>query len=287
MPLAAGRAEFNEYSSSSPWLYAFVDAAKRLPGYSDVFLDESPPEWPAGSRTSSFDLGQIGFKNWLLKTPPALSGFGIYLQNPSGTSGIIPTNNINQIYNSGTPYAKCIIACDNVMDSLLVTFYAYTGAANLNNSTLLEPKGPAIFFLAKDMEDGIFGGYGGPTATEGGGTVTNIIGESGIWFAGTVDYDTDNGVFSRVGDVTPSPSGSTNYWNKGAIFFKMPNYTKSDIPLAKSMMVSLVKPHITESNKRFSKYYSDRKTVNPARYANFSNYSESLIIPFIDPWCPF
>lgn len=273
MPLLAGAAEFSSFPYYTAWVQAFINAVNQLPDY---------PDYPnlSASAMATVDLGPLGFKNWRLYAYPSS---GLSLITPVGYTFSIPGMEMSKLgsISSNNSYvkAKCIIACDKNLDSLLVTFYTNSGTAKCSDeevygSTYNET---SIFFLAKDMAGNIFAGSGGPSNTNGVGTITNIIGETGPPISmGSTDTDTGEGVFSCQNVFTNENN------NKWLILSKMPNYTIESIPLAKSMMIALTIPTVSNDQYKFNIYYRDGNQV----YANFSRYSETRRIPFIDPWCP-
>lgn len=273
MPLLAGAAEFSSFPYYTAWVQAFINAVNQLPDYPDYQNLESTP-------SATMDLTPLGFKNWRLYTyPPG----GLSLITPSGRMFSIPGMDMTKV--NGIPSdnsyvrAKCIVACDKNLDSLLVTFYTNSGVARCSDETVYSStyNETSVFFLAKDIAGNIFAGSGGPSNTNKVGTITNIIGDNSVQFlTGNTDTDTGEGVFSCQNLFTNENS------NKWLVLSKMPNYTREDAPLAKSMMIALTMPTVANDQYKFNIYYRDGKQV----YANFSRYSETRRIPFIDPWCP-
>lgn len=283
MPLLAGSASFTSNSVTlyyTPWLQAFVNAINQLTEYPNL------PD-TSGTPTATIDLSPIGFENWRLYAQPPS---GLNIISPNGRFLNIPAVDMNTLYNfiSSNPtganakYAKCLIACDSAMDSMLVTFYTKTSSANVSDRAADSAIGTSTFFLARDLEGDIFAGSGGPSQSHSIGTITRIMGSDGIiWLNGNTDSDTGDGVLScNTGVYTNTLSlVSPNKW---LILSKMPNYTKTTIPLAKSMMIGLAIPRKPDDATSFNTYYR----VNGQIYANFSRYSQRGRIPFIDPWCP-
>lgn len=217
---------------------------------------------------SYMDLDPIGFNGWRIGASDDYGVSDLYLQNPNGDRQTVwEGNRWFEFTGSSTYYqaSKTIMVYDDNMDSIIFAFSGSTYEDNINHydGEMSSDGKMAIIFLAKDVNDNIFGGIG-TTAPE------YLLGKNTILKLSDMD------LFQQK-----------HIENDSFLLYltNMMNLTEKDAPLAKTMMMAMTIPKTQPNLKRYGTYYS--YIFNGKKYANLSCVTPSTRAQIFDPFCPY
>lgn len=298
-------------NSSEMLLHAMVNAFKKVPKYGGLSVDNSL-NW---FHTVKLDL--LGFDGWQISATyventasTAGRGKALYLLPPGftlhspniATSQPIKTCMDTDPSNLGYGrdyggFAKCLIAYDEVegeICSLLIALYGGSSPSVGLNDILYknsygESYGPAIVFLAKDVNGDIFGGGGcSDFVLSSGGTSIHYDMPVDMIFGKNGELDANvsvGGSYANLSVVAPFKP-NTNCNNRGMLYLtRMINFTSDNLAPAKSMMMGVAVPTKTPSD---SSKFGISYEIGGKKFINFGNLgAQSSRSPLIDPWCPF
>lgn len=222
-----------------------------------------------------FDLTPLGFNNWKFEILEGNTYCGVALCNPNNAR-IESLGYRSSWGDSGLASckARCTVLSDDSMDSIIVAISSNPAGFDSvpSENTMHTAAGFIIWFLAKDSDNGIFGGLvedNKDTKKELSSGPILLIGETGAYNLNGSD------LFSK----------RSNENDLDVLYLtSMPNWTVENKPLAKSMMMSVTIPKDEEKNNlKFGTYYS----IGGKQYGNLSPTNPLARSPLIDPWCPY
>lgn len=290
MPLIAGS---NKTVGNTPTslLYALGDALMKSTGASHIYTEEVMIGGYYPDERISVNLGEALYNNehrillYGYKDGNGQSAPYVLSTDMGNTSSGLVIAVDPEYLGYGERYggyAKCLLAYDDRMDSVMIALYGGETPASTSDEDLYSDYGPVIIWLAKTESGSLCIGNGSSIYTDSDEYKCNLR-KTGIIFS-------DGSWSNTVPSVYwPNISVNWSYANDNNLLYlaKMPNLfykDNNDSQFTKTMMMTVTVPKIPENPKKFGIRYQ----IEDQRFISFINLgSQSYRIQLLDAWCPY